>query len=118
MPNPLTFKDNIIVEQQQQHNYLNNGYYNQCYNVQKTTNQHNSLSNNKLITFANKLKRSISHRRKQVRKPMLVKKEIESELVMKQYTENLIQSIIDCDLLNLKKYLEDGANANTIYNNW
>lgn len=60
----------------------------------------------------------MSQKRKMAKKIPLIKKELESELNGKQSTERLIQSIYDCDLINLKQSLESGANVNTKYNNW
>ena len=64
------------------------------------------------------MKRNMSQKRKMAKKIPLIKKELESELNGKQSTERLIQSIYDCDLMNLKQSLENGTNANTKYNNW
>ena len=70
------------------------------------------------LSTASKIRRNLSHRRKLAKKLPLIKKELESESNFKQSTERLIQSIIDCNLANLKQSLESGANVNTKYNNW
>lgn len=96
--------ENIIIENQ--NSYLRNG----CQ-------QHENHQQSR-ISAAHKIKRSLSHRRKLVKKLPLIKKEIETESFVKQNTERLIQSIVDCDLLNLKDSLQNGANVNAKYNNW
>jgi len=70
--------------------------------------QHDTSQHQSRLTAAHKIKRSLSHRRKLVNKLPLIKKEIEIESNVKQNTERLIQSIIDCNLANLKKALDNG----------
>jgi ankyrin repeat protein len=48
----------------------------------------------------------------------LIQKEIETETQYKQGIERLIESIVDCNVYKVKFHLENGANANTKYNNW
>lgn len=78
--------------------------------------QQQQQSNN--LSSATRLKRSLSHKRKLAKKIPLIRKEIESETNLKQSTERLLQSILDCNLNNLKQSLENGANVNAKYNNW
>ena len=87
------YKEDIIVEQQ--NTYLRNDF-----------SQHDSGQHQSRLSAAHKIKRSLSNRRKLVRKLPLIKKEIETEI--KENTERLIQSIIDCNLTNLKQSLGNG----------
>jgi len=96
--NSLIFKEDVIIEHQ--NNYLRN------------FSQHDSSQHQSRLSAAHKIKRSLSHRRKLVNKLPLIKKEIEIESNVKQKTELLIQSIIDCDLTSLKKALENGIYFN------
>lgn len=86
-------------------------------NILIQQNQNQLQTTSSLSTVA-KLKRSISHRRKLAKKIPLIKKEIETETNAKQSNERLLQSIIDCDLNNLRQTLGSGANASCKYNNW
>lgn len=88
-------KENVIVEQQ--NNYLRNGF-----------SQHDSVQHQSRLAAAHKIKRSLSHRRKLVKKLPLIKKEIETETTVKLNAERLIQSIIDCNLTSLKQTLDNG----------
>lgn len=91
----VSFKENIMIEQQA--NFLQNGYQ-----------QHDTRIHQSRLTAAHKIKRSLSHRRKLVKKIPLIKKEIETESSVKLSTEKLIQSIIDCNLINLRQSLDNG----------
>ena len=114
------FKENIIIEQQPQHNYLNsfqNHHHHHHHHAHKSNGISHSHSFNSLSSTT-KIKRSISHRRKLARKLPLIKKELESESNVKQSAERIIQCIYDCDISDLKQSLENGINANTKHNNW
>jgi ankyrin repeat protein len=71
------------------------------------------------LSAVSKLKRSVSHKRKLSKKMLpLIKRELEIEENLHRSTEKLIQSIIDCNIDNLKASLDSGANVNAKYNNW
>lgn len=112
-------KENIIIEQQPQHNYLNSfqNHHHHHHGHKSSSGISHSHSFNSLSS-STKIKRSVSHRRKLARKLPLIKKELESESNVKQSAERVIQSIYDCDISNLKQSLENGINANTKHNNW
>jgi len=78
----------------------------------------NGMSNLSLTSAVTKLKRSASHKRKLIKKMPLIKKELENESNISKSTERLIESIIECNVANLKKSIENGANVNIKYNNW
>ncbi len=63
-------------------------------------------------------KRNSTYRRKLAKNLPLIQKEIETETQYKQGIERLIESIVDCNVYKVKFHLENGANANTKYNNW
>ena len=108
--NIFLLKENVIIEQ---HNYLKtNSFQNQ------DENESQSISNLISLSSSSKVKRNLFPRQKLSKKLPLIKKEIEYESNVKQCAERLIQAIIDCNLSNLKKYLENGASANIKYNNW
>lgn len=98
--------DDVIVEQQN------------IYNLRNNCQQHDTHDQSSRLSAAHKIKRSLSHRRKLVKKLPLIKKEIEIETTAKESTERLIQSIVDCNISDLKQYLDNGADVNAKYNNW
>lgn len=63
-------------------------------------------------------KRNLSYRRKLSKRLPLIQKEIENETQYKQCVERLIESIVDCNVYNVKYHLDNGTNANIKYNNW
>lgn len=70
------------------------------------------------LSTVTKLKRSLSHRRKFVKKLPLIRKELQSETSAKQISERLIKTIIDCDAAALRSSLERGTDVNEKLNNW
>ena len=125
-------KDSVFVEQQSQsHQEQQQQQFTSISSLTKNKNRQDDyqsqlieslqsgMSNLSLSSSAvTKLKRSGSHKRKLIKKIPLIKKELENESNIKQSTERLIQSIIDCNVANLKKSIESGANVNIKYNNW
>jgi ankyrin repeat protein len=97
--------------------YNTNGTRPEDYQNQLMESLQSSMSSLSL-TAVTKLKRSASHKRKLIKKMPLIKKELEEESNLNKNTERLIQSIIECNVNNLKKSIDNGANVNIKYNNW
>jgi hypothetical protein len=106
--------ESVIIEQRQYAKKFSTNQDKSNGGINEITTNFTNIS----LSSATRLKRSLSHKRKFAKKLPLIKKELESENNFKQCTERLIQSIMDCNLINLKQSLENGANANTRYNNW
>lgn len=71
-----------------------------------------------MSTTGSKLRRNVSIKRKLFKTYPLIKKELENEIVVKQTIECLIESIMKCNVINVRHQLENGANPNTKFNNW